>query len=301
MRDNRYIISLDIGKSKIACGIFTEEFKMVHYVANPSGRSAQAILGIAEEMVKLGFDYCGFAISGIAVASFGIIDIESGNVLSSNVISDWNHIPLRQYFETRFHVPVYVENDVKAAAYGEYCLLKGKEHQGIVYLSIGTNIGMAFVGDGVLWRGDSGRFGEICRYIPEEKGVPLGQIIGGQGISQRYYNKTGCLKPAKEIFEKALHGDKAAKDCYQDMITSTAALLCWLDICFDPGRIILGGGVVCQNTGLYQMIKAQYNENSGWSDKISLAGFGEKSGVYGAAALILNGQYGTTPHMDGII
>ena len=57
MRDNRYIISLDIGKSKIACGIFTEEFKMVHYVANPSGRSAQAILGIAEEMVKLGFDY----------------------------------------------------------------------------------------------------------------------------------------------------------------------------------------------------------------------------------------------------
>lgn len=286
MNNKKYIIGIDVGKTKIFYGLFTIDLQLVDCKKYPSGKSAQEILDIIEKVISKSFSQFTSSIVGISIASFGVIDIEEGCVLSSGEIPDWNHIPLKHYFGSRFCVPVYVENDVKAALFGEATVLKNMRNRGILYLSIGTNIGMAFMKNGVLCRGDNGAFGEICRYIPNKGQYCLGELIGGKGISQQYYRQMGYQKSGEEIFLLATQGDVVADEIIQRMITITAELMYWFDLCFDPSYLVLGGGVVCNNLILFQAIQKKYDIVAGQSNKkLNLARLGEKSGIYGAAAL----------------
>lgn len=286
MNNCEYIIGIDIGKTKIACGIFSENLCLRDYFACPSGKSSKEILDIVEKAVECFLEKNDVAVAGIAIAAFGIIDTQQGRVLKSSVVPDWKNIPLKDYFEARFHVPVYVENDVKAALYGEYQMHKYSENMGVLYLSVGTSIGMAYIKNHVLWRGDNKAFGEISGYVPANEKKSLGNLIGGGGISQQYYEQTGIRKSAGEIFAGIREGDIAAEGIYRHMASVTAGLLYWLELCFDPGRIVVGGGVVCGNPSLFRMIKAQYETISGRkSSRLHVAELGEKSGIYGAAAL----------------
>lgn len=292
MNNSKYIIGIDIGKTKIACGIFSANLCLKDCLTCPSGKSSKEILDITEKAVERLWRKNDVVIVGIAIAAFGIIDTKLGRVLKSGIIPDWVNIPLREYFEERFHVPVYVENDVKSALYGEYWIHKHAGNMGVLYLSVGTNIGIAYIKDHILWHGDNGAFGEISGYVPANEKRMLGNLIGGGGISQQYYEQTGIRKSAEEIFAGIWEGDIVADEIYRHMAAVTARLLYWLELCLDPGRIVVGGGVVCGNPSLFRMIKAQYEVISGReSSLLHMAELGEKSGIYGAAALFRYKMY----------
>ena len=70
----------------------------------------------------------------------------------------------------------------------------------------------------------------------------------------------------------------------------------WLDICFDPSYLILGGGMVCKNHLLFKKIKQQYETiTQNVNNHLLLANLGEKSGVYGAIAFMWFNMHGHFP------
>lgn len=300
MNSKKYLLGIDIGKTKISCGVFENSLELVEYIVFPSSNMAQKILNNVNEIIEKCFEKYKLNIIGIAIASFGIIDIEKGTVLSSGIVKDWNNIPLKDYFESCFHVPVYVENDVKAALYGEYFYLN-KKNCSILYFSIGTNIGMAYIKDGMLWRGDRGRFGEISSYVPQNQIYSLGELVGGQGISQQYYHRMGKWKTGEEIFSMAMCKDVVAEEVYERMINSTAEIMHWFDMCFDSTYLILGGGMVCQNNLLFKKIRQQYEAISDNNrNDLYLANLKEKSGIYGAVVRLWYNMYGFLPTLDNV-
>ncbi|MCX4328308.1 MAG: ROK family protein [Lachnospiraceae bacterium] len=289
MNDVQYIVSVDIGKTKIAAGLFNIDLVLEDYIVKPSGKCAQEILALVESIIKYYIERYSNSILGIGLASFGVVDFWRGSIVSSGIIADWNNIPIKQQMESLFHIPVFVENDVKAAAFGEFCVTNiSEKHKGLLYLSIGTSIGLAFVEDTFLWHGAHQRFGEIASFRPANSQLTLGEMIGGKGLIEQYYKHTQCIKTGNELFSLATAGDTFAKNIFEVMITTTAELLRWLSVCFDPGCLIIGGGVVCNNTVLFDMIQDCYKTISNKEYyTLSVAKLREKSGIYGAAELVI--------------
>lgn len=296
MNNSIYYVGVDIGKTKIACGLFTEELILIDSIVRSSGQCAQEILNSVEDAIAF-FFACHNNIAAIGIGTFGVVDIQNGIVLSSGIIKDWNKILLREYFEECFRVPVFVENDVKTALYGEMLTAENKDYKSILYLSIGTSIGVAFMQEGLLLRGDHGRLGEIYRFLPRNTQYTLGQLVGGRGISLQYYNETGLQKSCQELIAIAEAGDTVATQIFCRFVLSLSDLIHWLAMCFDPGCIIIGGGLLCHNPKLFQMIREQYQlESNEQISNISLAKFGANSGIYGAAALAKNYANNCNPY-----
>lgn len=283
-----YIVGVDIGKTNIKFGVFTETLCLLEFTILPSGNSKKEILNIVENKIYEIFKSFNSQILGISFASFGVIDVKNGYIVTSSVIEDWCNVPIKEYFELQFNVPVCVENDVKSALYGEYISRNYDKFSSILYLSIGSNIGVSYIHNGELFRGDSGCFGEISQFSFYNKHhYTLGDLLGGQGISRQYYDRTGNKISCKEIFMRSVKGDRIARDIFMQMITLTSRVLHFLNMCFDPTVIILGGGVVCNNDCLFEKIKESFVKNQRQTrKKLILSMLGDKVGTYGAASLL---------------
>jgi glucokinase len=70
----------------------------------------------------------------------------------------------------RIGAPVWVENDVQAAALAVCELDLAGGARSLAYLSVGTGIGAAIVIDGKVWRGAHGMAGEIGHVLVEHGG-----------------------------------------------------------------------------------------------------------------------------------
>lgn len=287
--NDKYVIGIDIGKTKIAFGVFQMDMQIVKYILKPSMENATRILDTIEDTIRCCFEEYHRSIIGIGIAAFGVIDAATGTVISSKIIKDWNDILLKKHFESLFRVPVFVENDVKAAALGElYSKNNQNDLDSLLYFSVGTSIGIAFIEKKSLCYGANKRFGEISTFHPAGSKLKLGDIIGGNGIAEQYHSRTGSFKSAAEIFSLAQNGDPISREIFNYMIATIVELLRWLVICFDPSYLIIGGGMICKNEILFNTIRDKYN--SYFDDthiQLTVAGLGENSGIYGAAIIAL--------------
>lgn len=287
--NDKYVIGIDIGKTKMAFGVFQRDLQIIKHIVKPSGKNAKEILDTVEDTIRCCFEQYHRSIIGIGIAAFGVIDAVKGTVVSSQIIKDWNDIPLKQRFESIFQVPVFVENDVKAAAFGELYSKNNPEGlESLLYFSVGTSIGLAFIEKESLCYGAHKRFGEISAFHPMGSKLALGDIIGGKGIAEQYRNRMGSVKSAAEVFSLAQSGDSVSREIFNSMIASVVELLRWLTICFDPNHLIIGGGMICKNEILFNMIRDRYDSFfDGTHLQLTVARLRENSGVYGAASIAM--------------
>lgn len=91
-----------------------------------------------------------------------MVDEEQGRILYANEnIPDYSGLEWKKHMEARFKVPCQVENDVNAAALGEYAYGAGAGCESLLMLTVGTGIGGAIIQDGRILRGHSHSAGEI--------------------------------------------------------------------------------------------------------------------------------------------
>ena len=65
----------------------------------------------------------------------------------------WRDEPLRDHLQAELDLPVVVENDANAAAWGEFTFGAGEDVEDLLMLTIGTGVGGGVVIDGELVRG----------------------------------------------------------------------------------------------------------------------------------------------------
>ncbi|MEU2030983.1 ROK family transcriptional regulator [Nocardia amamiensis] len=96
----------------------------------------------------------------MALSVPGQIDHERGVTVAPPTMPDWNGAPLREPFADALGVPVLLENDANALAFGDFCAL-GRPAATLVGVKVGTGIGAGVVISGRVHRGESGSAGEI--------------------------------------------------------------------------------------------------------------------------------------------
>ena len=131
--------------------------------------------------------------SGVACAGF--IDKSGATVLFAPNLA-WRDEPLKQRLESIVDIPVIIENDANAAAWGEFTHGVGREADDMVLVTVGTGIGGGVIVDGRLLRGAWGVAAELghLRVVPD--GIRCG--CGNRGLlgAVRQRQRPACARRA---------------------------------------------------------------------------------------------------------
>ncbi len=255
-----FVLGIDLGGTKMALGTANAEGAILHRRTLPT----QAVKGAMEAMERVGEAALnlvgetalesGGRLVAVGVASMGVT-LETEVLMAPNV-PGWHALALptmlRQWFpETELHI----ENDVKAAAWGEvrWGALAGIDSG--IYLNLGTGIAAALVVRGHVVRGAHGAAGEIAynlRHLHEEAGTrqghtPLEEYAGGGAIGERATRQFGRPYTTEQIFEAAAT-DAEARAFVEATLTEIAYHVTNLTIALDPERVVVSGGLLGRRT-----------------------------------------------------
>lgn len=146
--------------------------KIVFYVVQAGGiilnKAEQSIIGssideIMNQMYK-GMEEIlediRWTIAVIGLILRGPVDSQKGiSIYSPN--AKWNNIPFKYIMEERFHLPTYVENDVRCLANGEYHFGSGKGIDNLLVLKFSYGLGVSLIYKGNVYRGFNDCAGEV--------------------------------------------------------------------------------------------------------------------------------------------
>lgn len=141
----------------------------------------------------------------VAVASTGIVDID-GNIVRSDLVPQWNGFPLARELTTALGCAVRVENDINAAAFGEY--------------SQRTAANRLSTDDDLL-------------YVTFSRGILTGLVLGGEIHRGRSWN----AGEISDVLEASSHADPAADP--SAWIASAVTMLGPLCVVVDPSLVVI--------------------------------------------------------------
>jgi predicted NBD/HSP70 family sugar kinase len=138
------------------------------------------------------------------------------------------------------NMPVFMENDVKAAAMGEY-RIHGKEKKDMIFISLGTGVGAGIILDGTLRKGPRNMAEEIG-YLSMD--IQCTNRIDQAGWLEQNANLAALgniMGKAPEQFDPNMEADRSAMEKISGHVALAAANLC---NSLDVDTVILGGVLV---------------------------------------------------------
>src|SRR5579885_3314735 len=167
-------------------------------------------------------------ISGIGIAAPGPLDNRTGVVFAPPNLPGWDHVPLKDLFQQRFNVPIFVENDANTAALGEYMFGAGRDSKEMVYMTISTGIGGGIISGGKILEGVSGTAAELGHMTIDWRGERcncgnigcLEAITSGTAIGRRA-NEMIAIGKGEELLAFALTQQKPTEENKSGAPTST--------------------------------------------------------------------------------
>ena len=152
----------DIGGTSVKFGVAGESGALLHKGEIPNVITQKGVDGLVESLASVMEQYQQeYRLYGIAVSTAGVVDPEKGLILyAPKYFPGYPGTALGERLEKRCGLPCTVENDVNAAALGEYWLGRrlcpagrpGDPWRGLLWRGSGTAAyyaGMHLGGDGV--------------------------------------------------------------------------------------------------------------------------------------------------------
>ncbi|AOU01101.1 MULTISPECIES: transcriptional repressor XylR [Bacillus amyloliquefaciens group] len=131
-----------------------------------------------------------YGLIGIGICVPGLIDKNQKIVFAPN--SNWRDIDLKSFIQKKFNVPVFIENEANAGAYGEKVFGAAINHDNMIYASIGTGIGIGVIINNDLYRGVGGFSGEMGHMTIDFNGPKCS--CGNRGCWELYASEKALIK-----------------------------------------------------------------------------------------------------------
>jgi len=309
-------IGIDLGGTNIKGGVCDAAggLLVTHEIETQAERGFEHVfarlLGLVDELLrKAGIGKADVA--GIGLGTPGPLSHSRGIVYNAPNLPGWVNVPLRERFSRATGLPVVLENDANAAAYGEYVAGAGKDVSSLVMLTLGTGIGGGIVLDGRLWRGADESAGEIGHMVlvPGGRTCPCGQagcleryasanavaerlveaIRAGNACSLTADIERGRAVDARQVLRAADAGDALAARIWDETCYYLALGCLSLERLLSPELIVLAGGLTNAGRRLLEPVQTHFQKLR-WhlmpaTTRITFATLGTEAGTIGAAAL----------------
>lgn len=129
--------------------------------SRPLGAQPQArldgVLEFVDELLHSAHE-SGLSPKGIGVVVPGIVH---RGVVTTTAELGWRELPLESILAERTGLPVVLENDANAIAFGEWARGAAREATTVASFVLGAGVGAGIVSDGVVYRGARSAAGEI--------------------------------------------------------------------------------------------------------------------------------------------
>lgn len=159
-------IGIDVGGTKIAAGVVDDEGAIIARAhrdtpADSVDATAAAICAAAAELIG------EHEIEAVGIGAAGFVSSDRSTVLFAPNLA-WRDEPLGARVAAELKIPVVVENDANAAAWGEFAYGAAKHVEHMVCVTVGTGIGGGVVSESRLLRGAHGVAAELghMRVVP---------------------------------------------------------------------------------------------------------------------------------------
>jgi glucokinase len=297
-----------VGGTKIAAGVVTPEGTIVEETRYPTPASPKRLVeSIARAVLEVKE---GVEVGGACLAVAGLILSQENRVVFSPNLHAVEGIPLKDELEPRIGVPLTVENDANAAAWGEFRFGAGSEVDHLVFVTLGTGVGGGVISHGVLLRGAQGAGGELGHVTIQATGPRcacgnrgcLEALASGTAISRRA-RELASEKPnsalgrlaaerkilGEDVTRLAREGDELALSVLEEAGRWLGIGLAGFVNIFNPEVVAVGGGVVAAGELILKAAREEVylraRPPSRDLAEIKEATLGPESGVLGAAAL----------------
>ena len=311
MSPDRYAVGIDLGGSKLRGGLLSPEGQLVGRleVQTEAWKGAPGVLANLKGVIGRLLDSTEPGrVTGIGIAAAGQIHPKSQAVVYAPNL-EWENVPLRDEIESVFGLPVYVENDVRAAAWGEYRFGVGRGVQSLIAVFVGTGVGSGAVVDGILLQGAGNAAGELghTQVVPDGLPCACGQhgcveaYASGRGfarrleaalatgIETRLASETGgepSRVTAALVERAAAAGDAFARAIWSDAERYLGQAIGNYITLLNPELLVLGGGVMTTVPGLAPALEREVRAHAtvlSRDVRIARAGLGDSSAIFGAA------------------
>lgn len=216
-------------------------------VSTPSeGTSAEIVDAIVAGVATLR-ETAGDA-DAVGLAAAGWIGADRRSVVYSANFPSWRSEPLVERIEQRTGLPVVLENDANAAAWGEFRFGAGAGTTSMAAITLGSGVGGALIVNGALLRGHRGAAGEIGHSVMITGGYPcscgrhgcLENYVSGRSVNRR---SVPVLGAGADLLALARDGDQRALELYRELGRFLGQGLANVAMLADPERVVISGGV----------------------------------------------------------
>ena len=219
--------------------------------------------------------------------------------------------PIRDILEEGFGWPVFIENDSRGMAFGEYMSGIAGDARTVLFLNVGWGLGMGMVLDGKLFAGKSGFSGEIghfplldnhqiCRcgkvgcLETGASGLALHRLIGEQlakghpSILSASYAE-GREITLNDILDAVEKEDVTAIECVEQVGSTLGRAVAGLINLFNPDVVVIGGRLCVTEQYLMPPLLGAVSRLSlnlvNNDTVIKVSRLGNKAGAVGASLL----------------
>ncbi len=249
-------------------------------------------------------------IFGLGVDMPGLVDSRQG---INYTIKNPDFQEVRKHLEAEFKTFVYIDNDARMQAYGEYIFGKAKNRRNAIVVNWSWGVGLGMILNGELYGGTTGFAGELSHIQMAEEGdlcicgkrgcletVASANTIlklARQGISEgrvsqlteQFRNNPGDMTP-EHVIGAARSGDEFSISILNKIGLSLGKGLSVLIQLMNPEIIVLGGPISKANQYVLTPIQQALNkfclEKIVSNTTIVTSEIDEHSGLLGSAAMV---------------
>ncbi|MDR0589528.1 MAG: ROK family protein [Spirochaetaceae bacterium] len=312
-----YVVGIDVGGTKIACGLFDKKKNLVaqrRCASDPALPPEAFFDGLVREIRALveeqALDLS--ELRGMALGMPSFILFEQGYILKTSNLVNIRDFPAKTYLMEKFPgVPVVLDNDAHVAALAENRFGAGRGFKNMLYCPISTGIATGIIINGKLFRGTYGWAGETGHMIATPgEGLLCG--CGNRGCFMSWCSGSMIIKHIRNWInqgEKTLmtglaggadridclhleaaydQGDPLAVRALDQMARYLGLWFFNLYVTFNIDCFVLGGGLLNLGEKLLGPVRRifdGYNRND-MPVYFKPAELGDRFGMIGAAELI---------------
>ena len=306
--NNKYIIGIDAGGTKVAYGLFDNGGKIVDREDQPTDADADGpafsdtiIENVNNIMKRNGLTF--EQLDGIGVGMPSFIQQETGFIFMTSSMPGVKDFAMRDYLREKLPTRIVLDNDANTAALAEYRHGAGRGARHMVYVVIGTGHGSGIIIDGKVFSGSYGAAGECGHALAtpdegllcgcENKGCFMSYIAGrhlpervGQGLKN---GTKSILDPETADGKKLLEAYNSNDELAVIMVEDMARYLAWSVFnvyqTLNIDTFVFGGGLTALGDALFVPMRKEFDRlyHIPFPVHFKMAQLGENIGIIGAA------------------